>query len=120
MVILRSIYEFLLKQKIDPIVERTIEEDDIIVGKEVPRFRYELDGKQHLYFPDIRIRDSNLIVEVKSIYTFHYHVQINYHKFRSVIKEGYRVRLLMFQNYKMDLTDITMTTLDDVEQIFKL
>jgi hypothetical protein len=26
----------------------------------------------------------------------------------------------MFQNYKMDLTDITMTTLDDVEQILKL
>lgn len=112
--------QFLLQQKIDPIVQVPIEEDDIIVGKEVPRFRYEMDGTTHLYFPDFRIRNSNVIVEVKSIYTFHYHVRMNYLKFRSVVEAGYRLRLLMFQGYKMDLTDITLTTLDDVEKILHL
>ena len=113
--------QFLLQQKIDPIIELPIEEDDIIVGKDVPRFRYEMDdGSKHLYFPDIHIRNSNVIIEVKSIYTFHYHVRMNYLKFRSVVSNGYRLRLLMFQGYKMNLTDITLTTLDDVEQILHL
>lgn len=66
------------------------------------------------------IRGSNLIIEVKSIYTFHYHVRINYLKFRKVVEDGYRLRLLMFQGYKMNLTDITCTTLKDVEQILSL
>lgn len=112
---------FLLQQEIDPILHRKIEEDDIIVGKDVPRFRYKLDdGSSHLYFPDLLIKDSNLIIEVKSIYTFHYHVRINYLKFRKVVEDGYRLRLLMYQGYKMNLTDITCTTLDDVEQILHL
>lgn len=113
--------QFLLQQKIDSIIQVPIEEDDIIVGKEVPRFRYEMDdGTKHIYFPDIHIRDSNLIIEVKSIYTFHYNLRMNYIKFRKVVEDGYRMRLLMFKGYKMDLTDITCTTLDDVEQILLL
>ncbi len=113
--------QFLLGQENDPILEKKIEEDDIIVGKDVPRFRYLLDdGSSHLYFPDIFIRDSNLIIEVKSIYTFHYHVRINYLKFRKVVQDGYRLRLLMYQGYKMNLTDITCITLEDVEQILHL
>jgi hypothetical protein len=112
---------FLLQQGIDPILNKKIEEDDIIVGKDVPRFRYEMDdGSKHIYFPDILIRDSNLIIEVKSIYTFRYHVRINYLKFRKVVEDGYSLRLLMFQGYKMNLTDITCTTLEDVEQILAL
>jgi hypothetical protein len=112
---------FLLQQDIDPILNRKIEEDDIIVGKDVPRFRYEMDdATKHLYFPDMLIRSSNLIIEVKSVYTFHYHVRMNYLKFRKVVEDGYRLRLLMFKGYKKELIDITCTTLDDVEQILLL
>ena len=78
------------------------------------------DGSKHIYFPDILIRGTNLIIEVKSIYTFHYHVRINYLKFRKVVEDGYRLRLLMFQGYKMNLTDITCTTLEDVEKIITI
>ena len=47
---------FLLQQGIDPILEKKIDEDDIIVGKDVPRFRYEIDdGSKHIYFPDMLI-----------------------------------------------------------------
>lgn len=112
---------FLLQQDVDPILNRKIEEDDIIVGKDVPRFRYEMDdATKHLYFPDMLIRSSNLIIEVKSVYTFHYHVRMNYLKFRKVVEDGYRLRLLMFKGYKKELIDITCTTLDDVEQILLL
>lgn len=47
-------------------------------------------------------------------------MRINYLKFRKVVEDGYRLRLLMFQGYKMNLTDITCTTLEDVEQILSL
>ena len=72
----------------------TIQEDDIIVGKDVPRFRYKDDeDKEHIYFPDIHIKHTQLIIEVKSTYTFHYHVRLNYNKFRSVLGNGYQLRL---------------------------
>jgi len=112
---------FLLQQEIDPILKIKIEEDDIIVGKDVPRFRYKLDDDtKHVYFPDIVIRNTTLIIEVKSIYTFHYHVRTNYLKFRQVVKDGYILRLLMFNGNNMNLTDITMYSLEDVEQILSL
>ncbi len=97
-----------------------IHEDNIIVGINVPRFRYtDDDEKEHVYFPDIHIKDTNIIIEVKSTYTFHYHVRLNYHKFRSVITNGYMIRLMMFDN-EMKLTDITFSTIDDVEKFFLL
>ena len=98
-----------------------ISEDDIIVGKEVPRFRYKSDdGKEHIYFPDIFIRNSKIIIEVKSIHSFHYHVRMNYLKFKQVVSEGYQLRLMMFHGYHMNLTDIVCSTLQDVEQILSL
>jgi hypothetical protein len=112
---------FLLEQEQDKVLYRKIEEDDILVGKEVPRFRYETDdGKEHIYFPDIFIRNSKVIIEVKSIYTFHYHVRINYLKFKKVVEEGYTLRLIMFMDYKMNMKDIICKTLEDLEQIVTL
>lgn len=98
----------------------TIQEDDIIVGKDVPRFRYKDDeDKEHIYFPDIHIKHTQLIIEVKSTYTFHYHVRLNYHKFRSVLGNGYQLRLIMFNN-RMECTDLLCSTVDDVEKILLL
>ena len=112
---------FLLQQESDPLLGRKLEEDDIVVGKEVMRFRYHTDyKKEHIYFPDIQIRDTKVIIEVKSSYTFHYHVRLNYLKFRQVVQDGYILRLLMFSGYNMNLVDITCKILDDVEQILVL
>ena len=112
---------FLLEQDKDSLLSRKIEEDDICVGKDVTRFRYyDDDGKEHIYFPDLQIRNTNIIIEVKSYYTFHYNVRTNYLKFKKVVQDGYILRLLMFNGYKMSLVDITCKTVDDVEQIMDL
>lgn len=112
---------YLLEQKQDPVLERVIHEDDIRVGKEVPRFRYNTDdGKDHIYFPDIFLHGTNVIIEVKSLYTFRYQVRMNYLKFKKVVQDGYVLRLIMFLNYKMEVKDIICKTLDDVEQILTL
>jgi len=107
-------------QAITMLLQNGIQEDDIIVGIDVPRFRYkDDDDKEHIYFPDIHIKHTQLIIEVKSTYTFHYHVRLNYHKFTSVVKAGYVLRLIMFDNH-MNCTDLLCSTLDDVENILLL
>jgi len=51
---------------------KTYHEDDIITNTlHIPRIKYiGLDNKNHYYFPDIYIPKKNLIVEVKSLYTY--------------------------------------------------
>lgn len=97
-----------------------IQEDHIRVGIDVPRFRYHDDnGTEHMYFPDIHLLNTNMIIEVKSTYTFHYHVRLNYLKFIAVIDKGYQIRLMMF-GPKMELTDITFTHVKDLDQLMTI
>jgi hypothetical protein len=112
---------YLLNQKTDPILGRPIKEDEIRVGKEVPLFRYHTDDqKEHIYFPDIHLKDTNVIVEVKSLYTLHYHLYLNYLKFKKVVEDGYQLRLLMFRDYKMNLIDLTFSSLEEVKEVLLL
>ena len=108
---------YLLAQKEDPLLGRTIEEDEIRVGKEVPRIRYHTDdGKEHIYFPDLFIKDTKIIIEIKSDYTFHYHPRLNYLKGRKVVEEGYTFRLMIF-NKRMEVADLICRTVDECQQI---
>lgn len=58
----KAIDKLLLKYK----------EEDIVTGAlNIPFFRYvDQDDKNHVYFPDIYIPKDNLIIEVKSEYTY--------------------------------------------------
>jgi hypothetical protein len=51
---------------------KTYDEKDIVVDtQEMPEFWYHgSDGRYHRYYPDIFIKKDNLIIEVKSPYTF--------------------------------------------------
>lgn len=109
---------FLLEQSNDKILGTQIIEDDILVGKDVPRFRYQTDdGKEHVYFPDIHIKNSKVIIEVKSIYTFEFQKRMNYLKFKKVVEDGYILRLIMYIDYKMNMKDIVFENLNDLEQL---
>lgn len=58
------------KQAIDKLLE-IFHEDDLIIGKgDVPEIWYDLDNIRHRYFPDIYIPKENLIIEVKSAWTY--------------------------------------------------
>lgn len=73
----------------------TYDESDIVIDTMLkPRIRYiGIDGKQHYYFPDIYIPKDNLLIEVKSEYTFAGFAgwkETNLLKQNASIKAGYR------------------------------
>jgi hypothetical protein len=50
---------------------KTYKEEQIISDRtKVPRIEYIHNEKKHYYFPDIYIPDANLIIEVKSTWTY--------------------------------------------------
>lgn len=44
-------------------------ENDVYVGRNVPRITYTYEEKEHKHFPDFYIPKENKIIEVKSVYT---------------------------------------------------
>jgi hypothetical protein len=107
--------ERLLAQERDLVLDRKIEEDEIRVGREVPRFRYRMDG-DHVYFPDMWIRDTKVIIEVKSDYTFSFHPMLNYEKGKAVVEAGYVFRLMIFDR-QMALREWIFRTAEECEEI---
>ena len=85
-------------------------EEDIIIGKgNMPELWYDLNGKKR-YFPDIYIPKENLIIEVKSVWTWSKDsgtLSKNKAKEKCVIDNGYKFLLMMFDNTgKKLLTEI--------------
>lgn len=62
-------------EAITRLMAQGIAEDDILLGKQVPRIPYMFTDEwgvttRHTYFPDIYIPSRNALVEVKSLWTF--------------------------------------------------
>jgi len=96
--------QYLLKYK-EKILDRYIEEDEIQVDN-ISSFEYFDDNKKkHKYYPDIYILNTNLIIEVKSDFTFNKCPRINHLKCLAVVKSGYNMKLMIF-NSKEKLIDI--------------
>jgi DNA-directed RNA polymerase subunit RPC12/RpoP len=55
---------------LDELVQHFSEDDLVTKRTEVPEMKYELNGKIGSYFPDIYIKSENLIIEVKSSWTY--------------------------------------------------
>lgn len=56
--------------------------DDIIIDKKemtkyIGKIFYEHNNKIHKYYPDFYIKSKNLIIEIKSIYTYESNIEIN-------------------------------------------
>lgn len=110
---------WLLNQECDPLLNRCIEEDDIIIGKSVKRFTYTDEIYiNHVYFPDFMIKDTTIIIEVKSLYIFNKDHSKNKLKFRSVINNDYILRLVLFDE-KKKVHDSICRTLEDVDALFQ-
>jgi hypothetical protein len=79
----------------------TYEENEIINKRsEVPRIEYEYNKKLHYYFPDIFIPKDNLIIEVKSNYTYKNNLLKNILKSHAVRKLNYNYEIWIFDNKK--------------------
>jgi hypothetical protein len=84
----------------NPYLKRNIDESEIVV-EDVPIFKYICDdNKQRTYYPDIHIKDTKLVYEIKSIFTFNFDARKNYLKFTQVANDGYILIVLIYESRK--------------------
>tara|TARA_R110002111_G_scaffold121870_1_gene185629 strand:- start:319 stop:1299 length:981 start_codon:yes stop_codon:yes gene_type:complete len=78
-------------------------EKDIIVGCEnMPEIWYNFKGKKKKYFPDIYIPKDNLIIEVKSDYTYYKEYYKNTSKFSATRKYGYNFMCYIYNKKELE------------------
>jgi len=74
-----------------------ITENDLLDGYEnMPTIKYSSDDKIHCYYPDIYIPSKNLIIEVKSIYTYERYKEINLIKLEATKQNGYNIEIRIY------------------------
>jgi hypothetical protein len=72
-------------------------EDDIENNRQkIPKIQYILNNKVHFYYPDIYIKSQNLIIEVKSIFTYKKQLVKNIIKSLSVRKYGFNFEFWIY------------------------
>lgn len=59
------------------------------------------DNKKHMYFPDIYVEEPNILIEVKSSYTYKMHKQQVLDKIAGCIVSGYKIITLVFGSNKI-------------------
>jgi hypothetical protein len=85
-----------------------IKEDDIVTSseKECPIIEYTFNGRTHNYFPDIFIKSTNTIVEIKSIYTHKAQKEKNLAKISTAFNIGYNILYIVFKKSKKTSPEI--------------
>jgi hypothetical protein len=91
--------QFVSLQGYEPIVLNSLIEDfnlsknQIMIGKsKIPIITY---GNNKLYFPDFYLPSKNLLIEVKSKYTFEQHKKIVFEKCSASLNAGYSIALVI-------------------------
>lgn len=64
-----------------------------------PTVKYSLNESEHIYHTDFYLPDYNLIVEIKSKYTYEYDLDKNLAKQQQCIKDGYNFIFIIDKNY---------------------
>jgi hypothetical protein len=93
---------------IDILLEKYKEEEITVNPEDMPLFRYINPDKKVIsrYYPDIYIITENIVIEVKSDYTYSKEVEKNNAKFLQVIKDGYTLHLYVFNKKELLYTMI--------------
>lgn len=103
---------------IDKCLEEGINENNIIV-KNIPTFTYIFEEEKHLYYPDFIIKkdddNENIIVETKSVYTYESQLQQNLKKFKSVIDNKNKLRVMIYDRKENLIFDKTFKNGDNIE-----
>lgn len=85
------------KYAIDYLLKNGYEEKDIkTVSKEKPSFRYDYLNKERIYKPDIYLEPDNLIIEVKSLFTYNLENLMNLEKEKSCVIQGFQFQFWIF------------------------
>ena len=85
---------------LDYLLANGLAETDILVGaKNVPRIPYvNFKEKSAFYYPDMHIRDTTKLIEVKSEWTYMREKDNNHRKFEAALKLGYTMCLYIFNS----------------------
>ena len=70
------------------------------IRKFIPKFKYTIKDIVHYYYPDIYITSENLIIEVKSLYTYNKQLIKNITKTLAVRKAGYNFEFWIYERNK--------------------
>jgi hypothetical protein len=86
---------------LDELIKKYKEEEIITDRKYIPRIQYEINNKKKYYFPDIYIEKDNLIIEVKSTWTYNKKKDINILKYEACIKNNYNFEFWIYNQKKV-------------------
>lgn len=83
---------------LDILLEEYNEEEISVDAEKMPDIRYYNPRKKKIcrYFPDIFILSKNIIIEVKSDFTYEKEKDINISKFKQCVSDGYIVYVYIF------------------------
>jgi hypothetical protein len=82
---------------IDLLIRAGVDENDITNDiDEVPSIHYRYDGKNRMYFPNIYVKSKNMLIEVKSIYTYAVEEDKNLAKQRAAKEFGHNHLIIIW------------------------
>ena len=86
---------------LDLLLKSYSENDIETKHSQMPEFWYHGDdSKYHRYYSDIYIKKENLIIEVKSVYTYNLELRNNIIKKKTVEYNGYNFKFMIFDEKK--------------------
>lgn len=93
---------------LDELFKKYKENEITIDRQDVPRIKYLEDGKNRYYFPDIYIPSENLIIEVKSSWTYKLHPKKIILKREATIAAGYKYEMWIYSpnGKRLDEADV--------------
>lgn len=94
-------------------------EAEILDGYErMPTVNYILDGRRHIYYPDVFLPTRNKLIEVKSTYTVKTHLAEIAAKFQACRAGGFDIELRVYDSKGNRLLDFEVDTLRALDDIY--
>jgi hypothetical protein len=97
----------------DPMLMFT-ESNMLLSRREVGRVTYTFQDESHYYFPDFKIMDTDIFIEVKSTYTIFADLDVNLAKFKATCESGSRIVIMVLDGNKEDIhfAELDKTNID--------
>ena len=83
---------------LDDLLKEYTEDEICAITADIPRITYyDERGKKHYYFPDFYIPKDNLIIEIKSEWTYNKNIPRHNMKRDACLKQGYSFKFMIYQ-----------------------
>jgi hypothetical protein len=96
----KILYQGYVNKLLDDLKNNNENFENIATEWNCPIFEYKINEKQHLYRPDLYLKNEKFIFEVKSIYTLFYDLENNFNKFISVVSDNFTLILTIYDKNK--------------------